>query len=126
MCVCARLYVHNCVHEREKEFQSHTCNVFCTLCQYLILVDFEGYRPVFIPSDAASRFEEVASPNTRKNIETCGILAGKLVRGRCISLHLCTCRACERARMYNFGGGFFVSLYQHVQVSVSVGMYTVL
>ena len=39
----------------------------------------EGYRPVYFPADTASRFEEVASPNTRKNVETCGILAGKLV-----------------------------------------------
>ena len=46
------------------------------------IIGNEGYRPVYFPADTASRFEEVASPNTRKNIETCGILAGKLVRIR--------------------------------------------
>ena len=39
----------------------------------------EGYRPVYIPADTATRFEELASTNTRNNVETCGILAGKLV-----------------------------------------------
>jgi len=42
-------------------------------------VGAEGYRKVVIPADVASQFEQAASTNTRKNIETCGILAGKLV-----------------------------------------------
>ena len=44
-----------------------------------------GYRPVSIPSDTARRFEEVALQNTRRNTETCGILAGKLVNPFCIN-----------------------------------------
>ena len=50
----------------------------------IIIINFaagvDGYRPLYIPKDTAAKFEEVASPNTRKNVETCGILAGKLVR----------------------------------------------
>ena len=41
----------------------------------------EGIRPVIIPGDTVSRFQQLASANTRRDIETCGILAGKLVRG---------------------------------------------
>ena len=38
-----------------------------------------GIRPVIIPNDTSSRFLSVASANTRRNVETCGILGGKLV-----------------------------------------------
>ena len=40
-----------------------------------------GSRPIVLPSDISSRFLSVASSNTRKNIETCGVLCGKLVSG---------------------------------------------
>lgn len=36
-------------------------------------------RQLFIPSDLTKRFLELADYNTKKNVETCGILAGKLV-----------------------------------------------
>ena len=39
-----------------------------------------GYRMVYVPGDISHRFEDIASSNTRQNIETCGILAGTLVR----------------------------------------------
>lgn len=39
----------------------------------------EGIRPVIIPGDTVSRFQQLASGNTRRDVETCGILAGKLV-----------------------------------------------
>ena len=34
---------------------------------------------VYVPESISSKFEEAASANTRQNIETCAILAGKLV-----------------------------------------------
>lgn len=37
-----------------------------------------GLRDVFVPSDLVRKFLGVAEHNTMKNIETCGILAGKL------------------------------------------------
>ncbi len=45
----------------------------------VFLSGMDGYRPVYIPADTASQFQEIASTNTNNNIETCGILAGKLV-----------------------------------------------
>ena len=44
-----------------------------------------GIRPVILPVDTAGRFQNLASSNTRKDIETCGILSGKLV---CLSLFI--------------------------------------
>ena len=38
-----------------------------------------GLRKVIIPTDLVGKFLSLASSNTRKNLETCGILAGKLV-----------------------------------------------
>lgn len=35
-------------------------------------------RTVYLPSDLSERFLDVAKSNTNKNIETCGILAGRL------------------------------------------------
>ena len=54
-------------------------------------VGAECYRPVSIPVDTATRFEEVASTNTRNNVETCGILAGKLVSVPITCSHVGTC-----------------------------------
>ena len=51
----------------------------CCDCSLSPFAGNEGYRPVYIPSDTARTFERIASTNTRKNTETCGILAGKLV-----------------------------------------------
>ena len=64
----------------------------CILCDPLPAFDplpigTEGYRPVYIPGDTAKRFGEVASTNTNRNIETCGILAGKLVSSTESSTH---------------------------------------
>ena len=39
----------------------------------------EGFRTVVVPSDVHREFLTRASSNTRKNVETCGILAGTLV-----------------------------------------------
>ena len=36
-------------------------------------------RRLFVPTDTASRFLDIASTNTRRDVETCGILAGKFV-----------------------------------------------
>jgi len=38
-----------------------------------------GLRKVHIPGELISHFLRLASDNTRKNLETCGILAGRLV-----------------------------------------------
>jgi STAM-binding protein len=40
---------------------------------------FAGLREVVIPSDLMRKFLVIAEHNTLRNIETCGILAGKLV-----------------------------------------------
>lgn len=48
----------------------------------------EGMRPVIIPADISGSFERLASNNTRRDIETCGILAGKLVRMQRTALEL--------------------------------------
>ena len=46
-----------------------------------LYVDFvSGLRTVNIPMELMRKFIDVASPNTRLNRETCGILAGRLVR----------------------------------------------
>ena len=81
-CVCmyTYMYMYTCVLLMYILMWPCVCTRTCT-CTH-ITVGTEGYRPVYFPADTASRFEEVASPNTRKNVETCGILAGKLV---------CTC-----------------------------------
>ena len=39
-----------------------------------------GLRNLFVPVDIMPKFLDIAKPNTLKNLETCGILAGKLVR----------------------------------------------
>jgi len=36
-------------------------------------------RDVLVPSAVTDKFLSIASPNTRQNIETCGILCGHLV-----------------------------------------------
>lgn len=41
---------------------------------------FGGLRSVIVPSRLLSSFINIAHRNTSSNIETCGILAGKLVR----------------------------------------------
>lgn len=38
-----------------------------------------GLKDVVIPRDIVAKFMSVAENNTKKNIETCGILAGKMV-----------------------------------------------
>ena len=46
----------------------------------LSLLDFvDGLRTVNVPTELIRKFVHIASPNTRQNRETCGILAGKLV-----------------------------------------------
>lgn len=45
-------------------------------------------RPVMVPSGIMERFLRLAQSNTVKNIETCGILAGKLASNRMIITHV--------------------------------------
>jgi STAM-binding protein len=40
----------------------------------------QDLRSVFIPSTLRERFLKIAEPNTQRNLETCGILCGVLVR----------------------------------------------
>ena len=47
-----------------------------------------GLRRVLLPSAILSKFEELAEPNTSKNIETCGILSGKFFRNQLQITHL--------------------------------------
>ncbi|KDR24328.1 STAM-binding protein [Zootermopsis nevadensis] len=47
-----------------------------------------GLRDVIVPSRLMGKFMNLAQRNTSQNIETCGILAGTLNRGRLIVTHL--------------------------------------
>lgn len=47
-----------------------------------------GLRTLKIPSDTMRRFLDVARPNTLKNIETCGILAGQLKQHQLLVTHV--------------------------------------
>lgn len=50
---------------------------------FTVNVDFvNGLRTVNVPTELIRIFLEVASPNTRQNRETCGILAGNLVKNK--------------------------------------------
>lgn len=40
----------------------------------------EGLRHIVVPRNLCSEFLQLASANTAKGIETCGVLCGKLVR----------------------------------------------
>lgn len=40
-----------------------------------------------VPSDTSKRFLELAEANTLRNVETCGILAGKLAQNKFIITH---------------------------------------
>lgn len=46
-----------------------------------------GLRRIYLPQELVSRFLTVASENTARNLETCGILTGKLVS---IHIHMFT------------------------------------
>jgi len=39
-------------------------------------------RPVVVPADLVAQFSRAAKTNTARNVETCGILCGRLVRPR--------------------------------------------
>jgi STAM-binding protein len=45
-------------------------------------------RSLFVPTSLVTKFLEVAQPNTNKNLETCGILCGKLQRNQLHVTHL--------------------------------------
>lgn len=45
-------------------------------------------RTIFLPSELSSKFTDIAAPNTEKNLETCGILVGKLNRNAFFITHL--------------------------------------
>lgn len=49
----------------------------------------EGYlRQIVVPEDTMSKFLSLAHKNTAKNVETCGILAGRLSHNRLIITHV--------------------------------------
>lgn len=50
--------------------------------------DTGGLRPVIVPSKVMVFFQNLAHTNTVKNVETCGILAGKLERNHLIITHM--------------------------------------
>ncbi|KAF2219913.1 hypothetical protein BDZ85DRAFT_267807 [Elsinoe ampelina] len=45
-------------------------------------------RPLFIPTELRPRFLSLAGPNTRSNLETCGILCGSLISNALFISHL--------------------------------------
>ncbi len=61
----------------------------------------EPIRPVFLPSTLRQRFLQIASDNTRKNLEMCGMLCGTTVNNALFISHLvipqqkCTSDTCE-------------------------------
>ncbi|CRK90516.1 CLUMA_CG004160, isoform C [Clunio marinus] len=53
-----------------------------------------GLRTVKIPDDTMRKFLEVARPNTLKNVETCGILAGQLKQHQLLVTHVILPKQC--------------------------------
>ncbi|XP_033121341.1 STAM-binding protein-like isoform X3 [Anneissia japonica] len=51
-------------------------------------INHYGLRDVFVPLDAVPKFLAIAKPNTGQNLETCGILAGKLARNAFSITHI--------------------------------------
>lgn len=47
-----------------------------------------GLRSVIVPSELMDKFLSLAQPNTTRNVETCGILAGRLSQNRLLLTHL--------------------------------------
>jgi proteasome lid subunit RPN8/RPN11 len=47
-----------------------------------------GLRTLRLPSDLSSRFLELARPNTLRNVETCGVLAGAFVGSELVVSHV--------------------------------------
>ena len=45
-------------------------------------------RTVFLPADLPEKFQAIAEPNTVRELETCGILVGKLIRNAFFITHL--------------------------------------
>lgn len=43
----------------------------------------DGLRHVVVPGKLCPRFLQLASANTARGVETCGILCGKLVKDKC-------------------------------------------
>eukprot|EP00057_Strongylocentrotus_purpuratus_P032761 XP_788766.1 PREDICTED: STAM-binding protein-like A [Strongylocentrotus purpuratus] len=50
--------------------------------------NLHGLRDLFIPADTMERFLVLASHNTQRNLETCGILAGKLAHDAFTITHI--------------------------------------
>ncbi|XP_042238031.1 STAM-binding protein-like [Homarus americanus] len=53
-----------------------------------------GLREVRVPSELMAKFMALAQPNTQRNVETCGILAGKLAQHRLLVTHLLVPKQC--------------------------------
>jgi STAM-binding protein len=75
------------------------------------VTEVPSLRTVEIPSRFPTIFEKVASPNTARDVETCGILAGKIVRNRLRMTHLIipmqsgtanTCCTCNEEDVFNY------------------------
>ena len=60
------------------QLYSHSISHLLLLC--VDHTSYGGLRQVVIPTELISKFLNLASTNTRKNLETCGILAGRLVK----------------------------------------------
>lgn len=45
-------------------------------------------RTIFLPADLPEKFQSIAKPNTVQELETCGILVGKLIRNAFFITHL--------------------------------------
>ncbi|GAO46540.1 Mov34-domain-containing protein [Saitoella complicata NRRL Y-17804] len=68
-------------------------------------------RTLFIPKELRDRFLEVAKPNTTRNLETCGILCGKLKQNALFVTHLVipaqestsdTCQTIDEGAIFEF------------------------
>ncbi|KAK4328152.1 hypothetical protein Pmani_001427 [Petrolisthes manimaculis] len=53
-----------------------------------------GLREVVVPVELMSKFMALAQANTLRNIETCGVLAGKLAQHRLVLTHLLVPKQC--------------------------------
>lgn len=75
------------------------------------LEDGSPIRPVFLPTGLRDEFLRLAAPNTRKNLEMCGILCGTCVNNALFISHLVipnqtstsdTCETVDEEEIFNF------------------------
>lgn len=78
-------------------------------------------RPIVVPSLAMERFLRLAQSNTAKNIETCGILAGKLASNKLIITHVIVPKQNGTADSCNASNEEEIFIYQDQHNLITLG-----